>query len=281
MSSVRLRLAVRVGSEAGAPTLPALAALARAAEEAGAQAVFVPDTPDAVLSSAGAVEAYTALGALAVRTRAVALGALASALPGRPPSIVAKQATTLDHLSGGRALLGLRVAGGGLGDRRRLVEAIGVCRALFGGEEAVHTTGRHYRLEGAVNRPGPVQPGGPPVVVEVGRRHRLLLGAALRRADVVVLGGPPVDAARRRRRLGRPGGRLRHREGAPAVLALVPVPGPTAGLASGEPPAAGDVTAAVAAALGAGADGVVLDVPAGVSAPALASAVRGAAAALG
>jgi alkanesulfonate monooxygenase SsuD/methylene tetrahydromethanopterin reductase-like flavin-dependent oxidoreductase (luciferase family) len=81
---------------------------------------------------------------------------------GRHPGLVAREATALDLLSGGRALVVLEDD-----DAERLAEALAVVRALFA-EEAPSFGGRHFTLAGAVNRPGPTGPEGPPVVLVPG-----------------------------------------------------------------------------------------------------------------
>jgi alkanesulfonate monooxygenase SsuD/methylene tetrahydromethanopterin reductase-like flavin-dependent oxidoreductase (luciferase family) len=88
-----------------------LARVARAADEAGLDSVWVPDhllqrapgsDPDSAM-----LEAYTTLGYLAAVTTRVRLGTLVTAVTYRPPAILVKAVTTLDVLSGGRAWLGL------------------------------------------------------------------------------------------------------------------------------------------------------------------------------
>jgi alkanesulfonate monooxygenase SsuD/methylene tetrahydromethanopterin reductase-like flavin-dependent oxidoreductase (luciferase family) len=88
-----------------------LAQVARAAEEAGVDSVWVPDhllqaapgsDPDSAM-----LESYTTLGYLAAVTTRVRLGTLVTAVTYRPPAILVKAVTTLDVLSGGRAWLGL------------------------------------------------------------------------------------------------------------------------------------------------------------------------------
>jgi alkanesulfonate monooxygenase SsuD/methylene tetrahydromethanopterin reductase-like flavin-dependent oxidoreductase (luciferase family) len=90
------------------------------------------------------LEAYTTIGALAARTSRVKLGAMVAGVTYRNPAILAKQVTTLDLISGGRAVLGLGAAwnesehrGYGfefpsLGERMdRLDEALQICKLMF------------------------------------------------------------------------------------------------------------------------------------------------------
>ncbi|MEA2578780.1 MAG: hypothetical protein QOD78_2368, partial [Chloroflexota bacterium] len=91
-----------------------VAGLARAAEDSGFGLVTVMDhfyqihgvgpETDPML------EAYTTLGALAARTTKVRLGTLVTGVTYRNPPILAKMVSTLDVISGGRALLGLGAA---------------------------------------------------------------------------------------------------------------------------------------------------------------------------
>ena len=136
------------------------------------------------------LEAYATLAGLAARTTRVRLGALVTGVTYRNPAILAKTVTTLDVISGGRAVLGLGAAWNevehvGYGvefpaikERMdRLGEALTICRLMFT-EERPTFVGRHYRIERALNRPRPVQPGGPPIVVGgSGERRTLRLAA--------------------------------------------------------------------------------------------------------
>lgn len=163
--------------------------------------VGVPDEP--------MFEAYTLLGALAARTTTASLGALVTGVTYRNPALVAKEVTAIDVLSGGRAVLGLGAAWyeeehRALGFRfpplaerfERLEEALQICRAMFQ-EDAPSFSGRHYRIERAVNRPRPVRPGGPPILVGGGGERRTLRLVA-RYADACNLFG---DAATVRHKL--------------------------------------------------------------------------------
>jgi alkanesulfonate monooxygenase SsuD/methylene tetrahydromethanopterin reductase-like flavin-dependent oxidoreductase (luciferase family) len=115
------------------------------------------------------VDPWMALALVAARTSRIKLGPLITPLPRRRPWNVARQAVTLDRLSGGRAVLGV-----GLGTHGTLEftgfseqedpvtrgamldEALGVIEELWSGE-VVHHDGPHYKVEGVRFRPGPVQ----------------------------------------------------------------------------------------------------------------------------
>jgi alkanesulfonate monooxygenase SsuD/methylene tetrahydromethanopterin reductase-like flavin-dependent oxidoreductase (luciferase family) len=108
----------------------------------------------------------------------------------RNPAMLAKMATTLDVISGGRAVFGLGAAwfeaehqGFGfdfppIKERMdRLDEALAIVRAMFAGERSSFE-GTHYRTDGVLNIPQPVQAGGPPILVGGGGEQRTLRIAA-------------------------------------------------------------------------------------------------------
>jgi F420-dependent oxidoreductase-like protein len=136
------------------------------------------------------MEAYSTLAGIAARTSRIRVGALVSGVTYRNPALLAKTVTTLDVISGGRAMLGIGAAwnesehrGYGfdfprIGERMdRLDEALTICRRMFT-EERPSFEGRFYRIEEALNRPRPVQVGGPPILVGGGGEQRTLKIAA-------------------------------------------------------------------------------------------------------
>jgi alkanesulfonate monooxygenase SsuD/methylene tetrahydromethanopterin reductase-like flavin-dependent oxidoreductase (luciferase family) len=116
------------------------------------------------------LEGWAALAAVASITTRVRLGLLVSSTTFRNPGLIAKLATTLDHQSGGRAVLGLGGGwfgrehdafgidfGAGFGERLdRLDEATGIVRRLLDGERVTHD-GPFYALRDALCEPRPVQ----------------------------------------------------------------------------------------------------------------------------
>ncbi len=165
-------------------------AMATAAEETGFDSVWVMDhfyqLPPMGGPDAPMLDSYTVLGALAALTSRVRLGAMVTGVTYRNPAHLAKIVTTLDVISGGRAILGLGAAWydvehEGLGfdfpaapERLdRLEEALQICRAMFR-EEAPSFDGRYYRIHEARNVPRPTQPGGPPILVGGGGEKRTL-----------------------------------------------------------------------------------------------------------
>jgi F420-dependent oxidoreductase-like protein len=160
------------------------------AEESGFDSIWVMDhffqIPPVGPIDEPMFEAYTLLGGLAARTKRASLGALVTGVTYRNPALLAKQVTAIDVLSDGRAILGIGAAWfdkehDALGfsfppasERLdRLEEALQICRAMFV-EDAATFEGRYYKINRAVNRPRPVRPGGPPILVGGGGERRTL-----------------------------------------------------------------------------------------------------------
>ena len=124
----------------------------------------------------------------------IAHGVLANTF--RHPAVLAKAATILDHATGGRFIIGL---GAGWHEREhtdfgiplppireridRLESSVAVLKALFSPEAGrppgVTRPDRHYPLHEAINEPRPVQPGGPPIWLGGQRRRGIALAARL------------------------------------------------------------------------------------------------------
>jgi alkanesulfonate monooxygenase SsuD/methylene tetrahydromethanopterin reductase-like flavin-dependent oxidoreductase (luciferase family) len=164
-----------------------LAEAALAAEAAGFDAISVPDHVHQNQVGGGPAspmfEAYSVLGALAVVTSSAALFSLVSPVTLRAPGLLAKAVTTLDVISGGRAVLGVGAGWDaaeheaygidfpGLGERfDRLDEELAICRALLRTERASFT-GKFYAVKDAYNSPRPVR-GTIPVLVALVRKPR-------------------------------------------------------------------------------------------------------------
>ena len=186
---------------------------ARAAEAAGFSLVTVMDH----LYQIGGVgsetqpmlEAWVALSALARETSRVRLGTLVTGVTYRNPAFLAKQATTLDVISGGRAIFGIGAAWNeaehiGFGydfppirERMdRLDEALTIARAMFT-EDRPSFAGTQYRIDRVVNSPRPVQPGGPRIMVGGGGEQRTLRIAA-KHADMTHWFPLGLEALRRK-----------------------------------------------------------------------------------
>src|SRR5258707_1334519 len=173
---------------------PELFSMARTAEGVGFDSLWLGDhllydLPGGV--TRGPWEAWTALAAVAAATERVELGPLVASTSFHAPAMLAKQAATVDAISGGRLILGL---GAGWNEREyrafgfpydhrvsRFEEAFTIIRGLLRGGR-VDFDGAYYRVEDCVLDPGPTRPGGPP----------LMLGSTSPR--MMRIGLPHVDA---------------------------------------------------------------------------------------
>ena len=132
-------------------------------------------------------EGWMALAAWAKTTERARLGLLVGANTFRNPGLVARLAMTLDHISAGRAILGLGGAwfgaehrahgiefGSGFGERLDWMdEAAGAMRALLDGERVTSPPGGHYRFDDLVLLPRPVQDRLPIMIGGSGERKTL------------------------------------------------------------------------------------------------------------
>src|SRR5580692_1240938 len=110
----------------------------------------------------------------AVISRRLQLGTSVLLLPLRHPTPVAKQVSTLDHLTEGRFILGVGVGGEFPGEYAacdvprnergaRLAEGVAVLRKFFTGEPVTHHGKFYGPFENVPMSPPPRQPGGPPI----------------------------------------------------------------------------------------------------------------------
>jgi F420-dependent oxidoreductase-like protein len=164
--------------------------MAVAGEESGFSSLWVMDhlyqLPALGGEDSPMLEAYTLLGALAARTRSVQLGTLVTGVTYRNPAILAKQVTTLDIVSSGRAILGIGAAWHDIehvafgvdypSDKERLdrlEEAVQIARAMFT-EDSPSFQGTYYRVESVKNLPRPIRPEGIPIMIGGGGEKRTL-----------------------------------------------------------------------------------------------------------
>ena len=149
-------------------------------------------------------DGWTALAALAGATERIRLGVLVTGVTYRNPGLLAKMASTVDHVSNGRLELGIGAAWHDAEHRMfgyefpsvreredRLEEAVQLIRLLFESDEPVSFSGEHYRLENAFCDPKPVQRPRPPIVIG-GEGEKRTLRTLARYGDVMDCGGTPA-----------------------------------------------------------------------------------------
>ncbi len=179
------------------------------AEKTGWDRLYFADhfMPNGADTSAPTLEAWTTLAAVGARVPRVELGTLVTGNTYRHPAVLAKMVANLDHITGGRAVLGI---GAGwqeneheaygielfdVGPRiERLGEACELIRALLD-QEKVDFSGSHYRLQGAPLEPKPVRDRLPILVGGGGKRKTLRVVA--RFADEWNIWGTPEKLAKK------------------------------------------------------------------------------------
>ncbi|MFL6114442.1 MAG: TIGR03560 family F420-dependent LLM class oxidoreductase [Catenulispora sp.] len=186
-------------------TIAALRAFWRLADESGFDHLWVYDHVAGVGNAATVAEpdpaidvydGWTLLAALASETRTARLGCMVTANTLRHPAVLAKIATTVDHLSGGRLEFGigagwaeyehrmLELELGGPRQRiEKLAEALAVIKALWSPEVFTDFTGEHYTLDKAVHAPKPIQHPHPPIWLG-GTGEKRMLKLVAEQADV-------------------------------------------------------------------------------------------------
>lgn len=176
-------------------TIEALRAVWRIADEAGFDHVWDFDHL-AAIGDGGPdrpiFEGWTLQAAMAQATKRVRIGCLVTGNTYRHPVLLAKEAVTVDHLSGGRLEFGIGAAWAeiehsmygieGLDHRvGRLSESLKIIKSLWT-EERTNFEGRYYHLNDAIANPKPVQKPHPPIWIGASGESTLRLVA--RHADV-------------------------------------------------------------------------------------------------
>ncbi|GAA2495555.1 LLM class F420-dependent oxidoreductase [Streptomyces gobitricini] len=155
--------------------------VARGADEAGLDSFWVMDhffqIPNFGVAEDPMLEAYGALSYAAALTRRVTLGTLVTGVTYRLPGLLLKQVTTLDVLSGGRAVLGIGAGfheeeHRGLGFRlppvaerfERLEETLRIAKRMWSAEDTPYE-GKHYRLARTLNSPQSLSRPHPPILI--------------------------------------------------------------------------------------------------------------------
>jgi F420-dependent oxidoreductase-like protein len=162
-------------------------ALARACESLDYEGLFTSDHYYSVQGARdrGSNDAWAMLAGLAAVTERIRLGTLVSPVTFRLPAVLAKNAVTVDHISGGRVELGMG-AGWWTEEHRthgfpfpptverfeRLSEQLEIVHGLFSEEEFTFE-GSHYALEGCRFTPKPVQQPHLPIIIGGGGGPRM------------------------------------------------------------------------------------------------------------
>src|SRR5918994_3310125 len=187
---------------------PELAAIARDADEAGLDSLWVMDhffqIPPIGEAEEAMLEGYAALAYVAGITERIQLGTLVTGVTYRHPGILVKTVTTLDVLSGGRAWLGI---GAGWYEREhlglgvpfppgserfeRLEETLQIADQMWSGEVGAYA-GKHYQLAETLCQPMPVSRPRPRIMVG-GSGEQKTLRLVARYADACNLFARPGD----------------------------------------------------------------------------------------
>jgi alkanesulfonate monooxygenase SsuD/methylene tetrahydromethanopterin reductase-like flavin-dependent oxidoreductase (luciferase family) len=218
-----------------------LADVVRRADELGFDSLWVWDHLLGIGAGADqrVFEAWTTAAAWAALTERATVGLLVSANTFRNPGLVAKMAVTVDHISGGRFVLGLGAAyrelehathgidfGSGFGDRLDwLQESVDAIRALLAGDEVTSPPGARYAFARASHRPLPVRGAGSIPVLIPGGGERKTLRVLARSGDLWHARGTPETLAHKLEllrgycaELGRPVEEIEFITGNPVVI---------------------------------------------------------------
>ena len=179
-------------------------------EELGFDSLWAPD----LLTPAGSdwndgpvLEGWSLLSSMAAVTRDIRIGCLVSSNTYRHPVVLAKIATTVDIISGGRLTFGI---GAGwaeqehlsygipfqpVGERiERMEEAVHLIKLLWEAQEPVTFQGHYYSLDNAPFNPKPIQKPHPPILIAGGGEKRTLRAAAKYADAMNIYGNPEVVA---------------------------------------------------------------------------------------
>ena len=174
------------------------------AEDLGFDSLFTWDHVYPIVGSweGPALETYTAMAAVAAQTKRATIGHLVSANTFRNPALLAKMITTIDHISGGRAVLGIGAAwmepehtafGIEFGDRpgtrlRWLEQSLQIIRGMLDGDRPSSPEGSRYAVDRVRNRPHRCS-GAIPILIG-GSGPKVTLRLVAKYADMNNLGNP-------------------------------------------------------------------------------------------
>ena len=213
-ASIRMGLQIPSFTYPGVPDaelFERVADIATTAERAGFDSVYVMDhfyqLPLLGPPNDPMMECYTLLSALAARTKTVKLGAMVGGVTYRNPALLAKEVTTLDVISSGRAIWAIgagwyEVEHDGYGYEfgtfterfEKLEEALQIVKSMFVNDTTTFD-GKWFHVKDALNVPRPVTPGGPPVLVG-GSGEKKTLRIVAQYADACNVFGQPDDVRR-------------------------------------------------------------------------------------
>lgn len=201
-----LRLGINLWAQAS--DWPSFLAAGRAADRLGYDHLWTWDHLYAIFGepTQAIFEGYTALAALAQATERIGVGLFVAANTFRNPGLTTKAIVTIDHISGGRAIMGIGGAwhepehrafgidfGTGFGQRLDwLAEAVPAVRTLLDGGEVTSSGGR-YAFDRLRIAPSPVQEHLPIMIGGSGERKTLRIVA--RHADIWNAFGTPEELA--------------------------------------------------------------------------------------
>jgi len=175
---------------------------ARDAERLGYDSIWFYDHFHTIpkIENRSVFECWMTLSALAMKTEKVKLGQIVTCNSYRDPSLLAKYASILDVISGGRLILGI---GAGWYEHEylgygfdfpsaakrigMLDEAVEIIKLMWT-EPVVDFDGKYYKLRGAINYPKPIQKPRPPILIG-GGGEKFTLRVVAKHADIYNLGG--------------------------------------------------------------------------------------------
>jgi F420-dependent oxidoreductase-like protein len=191
--------------------------LAHVSEKHGLEGLFRSDHYTAIIRpDADAHDAWATLAGLAAITKRIRLGTMVSPATFRHPSVLARMAATVDHISDGRVEVGM---GSGWYEREHaahgfpfldgkerfalFAEQVEVVVRSWTTEERFDHDGPAYRLQGQLALPRPVQRPHPPLVLGGTVKPRFAALAARYATEVNTLGAPNEELRERRAALDR------------------------------------------------------------------------------
>jgi alkanesulfonate monooxygenase SsuD/methylene tetrahydromethanopterin reductase-like flavin-dependent oxidoreductase (luciferase family) len=191
--------------------------LARLAEEQGLEGLFRSDHYTAIIRpDADAHDAWATLAGLAAVTKRIRLGTMVSPATFRHPSVLARMAVTVDHISGGRLEVGM---GSGWYEREHeahgfpfldgkqrfalFAEQVEIVVRSWAEKQHFDHDGPAYRLRGQLALPRPVQQPHPPLVLGGTVKARFAALAARYATEVNTLGAPNDELHERKAALDR------------------------------------------------------------------------------